>query len=439
MRRSALPERVRPRRDPQALVDRFRKMASARGDFYDIPSGLTRVRICPGWDPNKDDYFLHMALHYGFKYQEQNRAIHCLSFHFDERCPVCDVLAWMRANKKTDSRIASMLTGPNSPSLRERFLLNGVVREVADNTIKILSFGIKIMSQINGIMAKPGIGDITDELEGWDLWIDKSGSGLTTQYQVSVVPDGRGPIGVPNWPDKLHNLDEQINRFSFDECVGMLSNRFPELPITQIIGGSRQMVAFPSTAYQGGTTMAGQSTRMDPQTGDPLEWHPELGEKGAWLNPKTNDAWLYPPPDEPRLQKPPSGPKLRSPQEQINAAIAEYKCSECKTVLEYQEQADDEGDGWVCPECGLIHAAGDGDGEYPRPEKEEEEEKPKRRRRAAAEKPKTQRRAKVAGTKKKGTRGRKAQPKKEQMSCGECGELVDEDATECPHCGAEFE
>lgn len=236
-KRHSTPERRRERRDPKRIVDRWDKSQAERGKYYKIGSGTTTLRILPPFDPNSDDVGVKQLLHFGFKLESgRQKSIPCLEYHSGHPCPVCKVVDWLYAHQEDSGKY---LEYAKKMGIQKSYLVNAQVKDLGKKgrkKVKIVNLRPSAMEQINRIIAKPGYGDITDELRGWDIWLERTGSGFDTRYHVDVDPESRGPIDIPKWDEKLHNLEGEIKKVMLteEEAIQLISENYTDLPLKRI-------------------------------------------------------------------------------------------------------------------------------------------------------------------------------------------------------------
>src|SRR5690606_9181927 len=86
----------------------------------------------------------------------------------------------------------------------------------------VFGSGIGIFKDILGLIVDPEYGDITDEKEGLDLIITKTGSGqFNTNYDVKTVRK-ESPVGFDGWEEELTDLSILTKSKSYDDIAAIL-------------------------------------------------------------------------------------------------------------------------------------------------------------------------------------------------------------------------
>lgn len=188
-------------------LDTVRRVFSGidQGDKYWKPKqGKNIIRILPS---NREDgnFAFHSIQHHGFKVDGKNRAYPCM-LSFKKPCPVCKVIAYHDTDTDPDVQEALKLIGA-----RHQFLMNVIDRGVNDGKVKIYAAPKTVMTEIYHFVSDDDYGDITDEDEGHDVKIDRTGEMLATRYSTRVSPK-TSPIGVDGWEDQLFNLEKEAYR-----------------------------------------------------------------------------------------------------------------------------------------------------------------------------------------------------------------------------------
>ena len=152
---------------------------------------------------------------------------------FDEPCPIMERYKELKNSK---DEIDQELAGRLAP--RRRYIIAGTVyadekgKEVDTNNIctPILVPRSVYQDIIDLYLDEDDWGDMTDEEEGYDIKITRSGSGkLDTTYSVTACP-GKKPLN-PKYRDEV-NLEEVIrNKMkSYDEIEEILNEFLNESP-----------------------------------------------------------------------------------------------------------------------------------------------------------------------------------------------------------------
>lgn len=220
--------------------------------WWSIPSGMSAIRILPPWDPS-GRVALPVYMHpiefqgKGMKYKKYNWT--CVNKTFNKPCPICDGLA-----KLSESGVDIS----NWEANRRQFYFNAIVisdptyneakkEGTAPGTLVVFRAPKTLYDWVISQITNPMVGDITSVTNGIDVYITKSGSGLGTEYSMTLSPNGRQPI-PPQYLEKitsLYNLDDifstGFDKEQIDELVAHLSRSAGV--ISQNIGNAAQQMA----------------------------------------------------------------------------------------------------------------------------------------------------------------------------------------------------
>lgn len=176
-----------PKLDLDGLKDKHRDLQSKSGGNFLKIEGETRFRIVPF----EHDGDLHVFAEFNKHYVQQLKAsFNCLHDTEDD-CPICNLVE--EFDKMGASNLARGLAA------RTRFLMN----VLHAGELKKVEIGGGVMKDILSYFADPDYGDISDPDTGRDIKITKTGSGLTTEYAVKVVPNSSRIVVPDNVPDLI--------------------------------------------------------------------------------------------------------------------------------------------------------------------------------------------------------------------------------------------
>lgn len=239
--------------------------------WWNIPSGMSSVRILPPWDPS-GRVALAVNMHpieyqgEGMKYKKYNWT--CVNRTFGKPCPICEGLSALAAAGVDISKYEAT---------RRQFYMNAIVMYdpvyqadinagkkpedasgAAPGTHVVFKAPKTIYDWVIAQITNPMVGDITSLTNGIDIYITKEGSGLGTKYTPTLSPNGRGPV-PQEYLDKiesLYNLDEIFNT-GFDEklinelvshlkkSAGVVANTIPGV-VNQMAGYPNQSPTTPN-------------------------------------------------------------------------------------------------------------------------------------------------------------------------------------------------
>jgi hypothetical protein len=155
--------------------------------FWSPPANDSVIRILPEIG-RMEFFFQEVGQH--FIPGEKNLSVICPNFttsgQFD--CPICELVSQLWKGDETDKELAKKLRHDR------KFWMNIVVRSKEDQGGDtgdgpfIFTPGVTIFGSIQALVNNPTMGDITHELYGLDLIINKKGEKLNTEYKVFNRP-----------------------------------------------------------------------------------------------------------------------------------------------------------------------------------------------------------------------------------------------------------
>ena len=191
--------------------------------WWNIPKGMSSVRILPPWDPTGRvalPVYMHPIEFKGkdMSYTKYNWT--CVNKTFGKPCGICDGLAGIAAAGVDTSEWESN---------RRQFYFNAIVMHdptyneaknegTAPGTHVLMKAPKTFYDWVIAQITNPMIGDITSITNGIDVYITKEGSGLNTTYSMTLSPNGRTAI-PQNYLEAitdLYNLDD-IFSTGFDQ------------------------------------------------------------------------------------------------------------------------------------------------------------------------------------------------------------------------------
>jgi hypothetical protein len=189
------------------------------GKFWQPKEGKNQIRILPPWS-EEGKWFLKLGLHYGFKDEEdRNRAYPCFKDWKGQRCPACDAISELKKVDGGQKIIKAM-------SIRTKCYVNLIDRRVGEDKVFIYGFSPKVMNEILSYDEDEDYGDITHPKKGFDVVLERTGSGLLTKYAIRIKPK---PIAVGKFGE-LYDLDAEVpNIVTPYEMAEMLAKQYGEL------------------------------------------------------------------------------------------------------------------------------------------------------------------------------------------------------------------
>jgi hypothetical protein len=205
----------------QKVKENYDKEGS--GDWWKPRDGKNVIRILPPWGESADgSFYLKGALHYGFSIGGRDRALACLEAGGRGKCPVCIVVEKAKGNEDQEKFISRVRA-------KYKYWVNIIDRKSPDK-VMMYALSKKAWKLIAGPMAdEDDPVDATDPDEGYDMIIEKEGSGMQTRYQERMRPKA-STIGTDTWMDNLHDLDKEVFEWmTYAEMVKHLKSNFGDV------------------------------------------------------------------------------------------------------------------------------------------------------------------------------------------------------------------
>ncbi len=163
------------------------EMSKGSSEFMRLKQGRNVVRVIPKRPGSKMFQIVHQ--HYVDVQGMDGPAVIVCRRHSappeaepeEKECPVCDkVNELRRSGNPVDKKLADRIKA------RKRIYCNVIDRGEPEAGPKVLSFGVTVKEQIDAIFRDPESGgNFSDPLKGFDLVIERKGSGpLDTEYTV---------------------------------------------------------------------------------------------------------------------------------------------------------------------------------------------------------------------------------------------------------------
>lgn len=198
-----------PKLDLEDLKDKHKELRDRSGGNFLKLEGETRLRIVPFVHEDEAFLFAEFSKHY---IKALKTSFNCLHDQGEE-CPICNLVAELQDMGASDT--AGQLMA------RSRFHMNVLVA----GELKKVEVGPGIVKDILSYITDPDYGDITDPDTGRDIKITKTGTGLSTEYEVKVVPN---PSRV-TFPDKIPDLIRAVKYTDSDTVETELAKVFTEI------------------------------------------------------------------------------------------------------------------------------------------------------------------------------------------------------------------
>lgn len=260
-------------------------------NWWSIPSGMSSVRILPPWDPSGRvalPVYMH-PIEYkgeGMSYTKYNWT--CVNKTFSKPCPICEGLAGLSAagvdTQKWEANRRQYYF--NAIVMHDPTYDNSGKRGVAPGTHVVMKAPKTFYDWVVAQITNPMIGDITSINNGIDVYVTKEGTGLGTNYNMTLCPNGRTAI-PKEYLDKitdLYNLDDifsaGFDQKQIDELVehlkksaGVMASSIPNT-MNQMAGygAPPSQPAMAPQFQQSPSMMPGQFN--NPSTGIPAAFNP---------------------------------------------------------------------------------------------------------------------------------------------------------------------
>ena len=190
--------------------DEQRVAAVGSGEFIRLHSGENVLRFLPAMEPGKSPFRV-TALHY-IKIADKTIGFNCPKVELHEHCPACAKAAELgRSGNPTDREASKKML----PKLS--VMANVIDRERPEAGVQIYSFGYGVHEDLKTIKrsARAG-GDFTRVgPDGFDIVINKEGSGMQTTYTVQAdrncSPLAETPEEVGDILASMHVLESKVD------------------------------------------------------------------------------------------------------------------------------------------------------------------------------------------------------------------------------------
>lgn len=175
--------------------------------------GKTRYRLLPSWRGGEDQEFYHgFGQHFIKDKDEKLKAVYvCIEKTFSRPCPLCEAISdgISLASSDIDKGILKQSMAS------QRILLNALVVDVDRDTPVILEISSGTIDKILSIMEDnldpddESFNPLTDLDKGFDIVIERQGTGLSTKYDVNACIKGNKPV-PKSVMEKIHDLDKVV-------------------------------------------------------------------------------------------------------------------------------------------------------------------------------------------------------------------------------------
>ena len=176
-----------------------------------MDEGTSIIRVLPSPEGTEQEFYAETAIH-----RINDKNYHCPRVKGHD-CPICDLYykLWKVEGPMKDE--AQDLARQIKP--RKRYYMNVVDRR--DESVKILSMGMKLFGKILDCFFDEDYGDITDLQEGWDFKVVKDTQGQWPSYDKSAPKPKQSAAGsgkqIAEWMDELHDIHGLVKLPEYDE------------------------------------------------------------------------------------------------------------------------------------------------------------------------------------------------------------------------------
>ena len=182
--------------------------------------GKTSFRVLPAWDERGVWY--HQILEHSFFLPNVPSPFFCIE-ESQGRCPICEHGASLAAAGQEEQ--AKRFRAKNAYFLNTIIFSDSTGKNTIKNGVVPMQVGVTVMKALwdLDIDVSSGYGDITNYNTGFDISMEKAGTGLQTKYTVKAFPQRTDVIarlqqeGINPEALSLHALDQLRPELSFDD------------------------------------------------------------------------------------------------------------------------------------------------------------------------------------------------------------------------------
>lgn len=189
------------------------------GEFYKIKVGRNVVRFMPPPIGQKSPFVVSYQHYVDVPGAQGPVTFVCPRMMQKKPCPACQKAEELRrSGNPADAEFASRLTP------RRRVFANVIDRKEPDKGVQIIAFGKQIHEQLVALRKDADAGgDYTDPETGFDLVIERTGTGrLDTEYKV-FASRRQTPLGNLDWIERQHGLGRFMTPKTAQEIMNLLS------------------------------------------------------------------------------------------------------------------------------------------------------------------------------------------------------------------------
>jgi len=187
--------------------------------FWTPKEGKNLVRFLPAYKEG-GDFFLETSIHFGVR---EGLHLVCNRF-YGEPCYVCEIVQKLRMSEDPNDVARARRMAP-----RKRVFYNIVDLNAQEVGVQVFASGASIFKQLLSYFYDPDWGDLTDPKHGYDVVIERKGTGLETEYTVRPRKNPT-PIEDEEWLNQLIDLDQFVTRYPYSEQKELLEGTSPQGP-----------------------------------------------------------------------------------------------------------------------------------------------------------------------------------------------------------------
>jgi len=260
--------------DQKARLDeKLSKSGGSGAKFWKPQAGANRVRIMPGWTSEgyyANQFWREVAQHWNVT-EDSKGPVLCpkKTPGLTGDCPVCALVTSLKKDKSDlgAQTLAKDLRAKSAYFLNvvdvssQTYTAQDVVEfkkarpdadevpfEVGEVKVQIYAAPATVFNQILNVMRENSL-DITEVAGGKDITIRKSGKGLKTRYETTIIiADSETPVA-----EKLPALSEVGFQMGYDEMVDLLAGG----------AGAEYVAQIPSAASVGAPTVSNDAPSPD--------------------------------------------------------------------------------------------------------------------------------------------------------------------------------
>ncbi len=148
-------------------------------DFWSPPEGESRIRVMPPWDSDVEEFWFATATH--FNVGPDERAVACPDMSgVSDSCYICRLVKRLSRGDE-DERAES-----DAMNARPRYLLSIVDLGNPQNGVQVWPAPKTIFRQLKKFwLNEEDYGDFTSFKDGFDILVEKTGTGLNTRYDCT--------------------------------------------------------------------------------------------------------------------------------------------------------------------------------------------------------------------------------------------------------------